>query len=185
MDNLAPISTQRSLSVRSAASSRNATLVALWRTYNAQPAQLQRTREGRSLSRERYRRADEFMPSLAPKRRATGQTFYTLPASSLNSPCHRICSISAFPTPGALVISASTSTDRLPMPMPAASATSAPRPHGWRWCFHPTGNGITAIWSTARTRRTAASRPTRFGRCCARSWTMWAMSQDTPDRVAE
>jgi len=84
-----------------------------------------------------------------------------------------------FPTPGVLVMSASTPTDRLPMPMPADSATSAPRPYGWRRCFHPTGNGIIAIWSTARTRRMVASRPTRFGRGCARSWTMWALSRDT------
>ena len=67
MDNLVPVSTQRSLSVRPAASSRNATLAALWRSYDAQPVQLQRTREGRNLSRERYRRAEEFMPSLAPE----------------------------------------------------------------------------------------------------------------------
>jgi hypothetical protein len=66
MDNLAPVSTQRSLPVRPATSSRNATLAALWRTYDAQPVQLQRTREGRNLSRERYRRAEEFMRSLAP-----------------------------------------------------------------------------------------------------------------------
>ena len=67
MDNLVPVSTQRGLPVRPPASSRNATLAALWRTYDAQPVQLQRTREGRNLSRERYRRAEEFMPSLAPE----------------------------------------------------------------------------------------------------------------------
>jgi hypothetical protein len=67
MDNLVPVSTQRSLPVRPAASSHNATLAALWRTYDAQPVQLQRTREGRNLSRERYRRAEEFMLSLAPE----------------------------------------------------------------------------------------------------------------------
>lgn len=66
MDNLIPVSSERSLPVRPAASSHNATLAALWRTYDAQPAQLQRTREGRNLSRERYLRAEEFMLSLAP-----------------------------------------------------------------------------------------------------------------------
>lgn len=66
MDNLVPVSTQRNLPVRSAAHFRNMTLAALWRTYDAQPVQLQRTREGRSLSRERYRRAEEFMRSLTP-----------------------------------------------------------------------------------------------------------------------
>jgi hypothetical protein len=67
MDDLVPISTQRSLSFRPTASSRNATLTALWRSYCAQPVQLQRTREGRNLSRERYRRAEEFMLSLSPE----------------------------------------------------------------------------------------------------------------------
>ena len=66
MDGLVPVSTQRSLPARSAARSRNMTLTALWRTNDAQPVQLQRTREGRSLSRERYRRAEEFMLPLAP-----------------------------------------------------------------------------------------------------------------------
>lgn len=66
MDNLAPVSSQRSRPARPAASSRNATLAALWRTYDAQPVQLQRTREARNLSRARYRRAEEFMLSLAP-----------------------------------------------------------------------------------------------------------------------
>jgi hypothetical protein len=67
MDNIAPVSTQRSLPVRPAAGFRNTTLAALWRTYDAQSVQLQRTREGRNLSRERYRRAEEFMLSLAPE----------------------------------------------------------------------------------------------------------------------
>lgn len=62
MDNLVPVSFQRSLPVRPAASSRIATLAALWRTYDAEPVRLQRTREGRNLSRERC----QFMPSLAP-----------------------------------------------------------------------------------------------------------------------
>lgn len=66
MDNLIPVSSQRSLPIKPDASSRNAPLTALWRAYDAQPVQLQRTREGRNLSRERCRRADEFMLSLAP-----------------------------------------------------------------------------------------------------------------------
>jgi hypothetical protein len=66
MDNLVPIPPQSSLSVRPAASSGNATLAALWRSYDAQPVQLQRTREGRNLSRERYRRAKEFMHAVVP-----------------------------------------------------------------------------------------------------------------------
>ena len=66
MDNLISASPQYGLPIRPAASSRNATLAALWRSYDAQPVQLQRTREGRNLSRERYRRAEEFMYSLDP-----------------------------------------------------------------------------------------------------------------------
>lgn len=66
MDNLVPVSSQRSLPVRPTASSHNSTLAALWRTCDAEPVRLQRTREGRNLSRERCRRADEFMLSLAP-----------------------------------------------------------------------------------------------------------------------
>ena len=66
MDNIIPLPSQRSLPAGPAASSRDATLAAWWRAYDAQPVQLQRTREGRNLSRERYRRAEEFMLSLAP-----------------------------------------------------------------------------------------------------------------------
>lgn len=40
-------------------------LVTLWTIYSAEPIQLMRTREGRNLSRERLRRAEEFMSSLA------------------------------------------------------------------------------------------------------------------------
>jgi len=43
----------------------NSAVAALWKVYKAEPVQLQRTREGRDLSRERYRRAEEFMASLA------------------------------------------------------------------------------------------------------------------------
>lgn len=66
MDNLAAVSSQGSLPARAAASSNNATLAALSRAYDAQPVRLQRTREGRNLSRVRYRRAQEFMLSLGP-----------------------------------------------------------------------------------------------------------------------
>jgi len=66
MYNLVSVSSQRSQLVRPAASSRNAELATLWKIYDAQPVQLQRTRDGRKLSRERYRRAEEFMMSLAP-----------------------------------------------------------------------------------------------------------------------
>jgi len=48
------------------ATPQNASLRALWRIYHAEPIQLKRTREGRYLSRERYRRAEDFMLSLAP-----------------------------------------------------------------------------------------------------------------------
>ncbi|MDB5583952.1 MAG: hypothetical protein JWR80_9128 [Bradyrhizobium sp.] len=73
MNSLTPITSQpapigapvRALAT-SAASPRHAALLALWRTYHAEPVQLLRTREGRTLSRERYRRAEEFMLSLAP-----------------------------------------------------------------------------------------------------------------------
>jgi hypothetical protein len=41
------------------------TLAMLWKTYHAEPIQLVRTREGRNLSRERFRRAEEFMTSFA------------------------------------------------------------------------------------------------------------------------
>lgn len=42
------------------------TLAALWKIYNAEPIQLVRTREGRNLSRERFRRAEGFMLSSPP-----------------------------------------------------------------------------------------------------------------------
>lgn len=51
----------------SAPSVGNAALVTLWRAYRAEPTQLLRTREGRNLSRARYRRAEEFMSSLTPE----------------------------------------------------------------------------------------------------------------------
>lgn len=46
-----------------AAIPRRSTLAALCKTYGADPIQLLRSREARSLSRERYRRAGEFMLS--------------------------------------------------------------------------------------------------------------------------
>lgn len=42
-------------------------LAALWKIYRAEPVHLLRTREGRSLSRERYRRAEAFMLRIAPE----------------------------------------------------------------------------------------------------------------------
>lgn len=45
----------------------NSALAALWKIYRAEPVKLRRTQEGRELSRERYRRAEEFMTSLAPE----------------------------------------------------------------------------------------------------------------------
>lgn len=49
-----------------AASPRHSALARLWKAYDARPVQLLRTHEGRSLSHERYRRAEEFMRSLSP-----------------------------------------------------------------------------------------------------------------------
>lgn len=66
MDNLIPVSSQGSLPVRSAHRAHNGELSALWRIYGGAPFHLLRTQEGRSLSRVRYRRAQEFMSSLAP-----------------------------------------------------------------------------------------------------------------------
>ncbi|WP_395331749.1 hypothetical protein WBP06_03095 [Novosphingobium sp. BL-8H] len=44
----------------------NSALAALWKIYGAEPVRLLRTQQGRSLSRARSRRAEEFMRSLAP-----------------------------------------------------------------------------------------------------------------------
>lgn len=77
MDSLIPGTSQRPVSgamttlpastlVAPAAGPQSAALAALWKAHDAEPVQLLRTREGRSLSRERYRRADEFMLHLAP-----------------------------------------------------------------------------------------------------------------------
>jgi hypothetical protein len=64
MDNLTPVPSQRP--VAGAMTAAPAALTALWNTQEAGPVQLLRTREGRSLSRARYRRAQEFMLPLAP-----------------------------------------------------------------------------------------------------------------------
>jgi len=61
---IVPVSSSRSLPVRPAAISHNATLATLWKAYDASPVRLERTRESRSLSRARYQRAEEFMLSL-------------------------------------------------------------------------------------------------------------------------
>jgi hypothetical protein len=70
MNNLVSIPSHqaiRGVPVTPATSPRNTALVALWRSCRAEPTQLLRTRSGRDLSRERYRRAEEFMSSLAPE----------------------------------------------------------------------------------------------------------------------
>lgn len=67
MDNLVP-ATSRHVStgapLPSAISSREVTLAALWIAHDAEPVELLRTHEGRDLSRERYRRAEEFKLAL-------------------------------------------------------------------------------------------------------------------------
>lgn len=82
MNSLTPITSQRvrigspvKALATSAASPRHAALLALWRTYHAEPVQLLRTREGRNLSRARYWRAEEFMLSLAPGAPGDGPDF--------------------------------------------------------------------------------------------------------------
>lgn len=74
MNNLIPTTSRNALlgamataraTATPAAKPHNAALAALWKTYDAEPVQLLRTREGRNLSRERYRRAEEFMLHLA------------------------------------------------------------------------------------------------------------------------
>jgi hypothetical protein len=64
----APVKTRAA----SAASPRHSALIALWRAHHTEPVQLLRTREGRNLSRARYRRAEEFMHSLAPEAPGNG-----------------------------------------------------------------------------------------------------------------
>lgn len=67
MDYLVPATSRRAPSgapFPSAISSREVTLAALWIAHDAEPVALLRTHEGRDLSRERYRRAQEFRPAL-------------------------------------------------------------------------------------------------------------------------
>ncbi len=61
MDDLTPVPLHRPMP-----GAMPATLTELWNAHEAGPVQLLRTREGRSLSRARYRRAQEFMLPLAP-----------------------------------------------------------------------------------------------------------------------
>jgi hypothetical protein len=49
-----------------AAYTSSSALAVLWKTYHAEPVRLLRTLEGRGLSCERYRRAEEFMLRIAP-----------------------------------------------------------------------------------------------------------------------
>ncbi|WP_139139274.1 hypothetical protein [Sphingobium phenoxybenzoativorans] len=70
MNSLVPTPSRQTLRtgpVISAPDIGNAVLVRLRKAHRAEPTQLLRTREGRNLSRARYRRAEEFMSSLAPE----------------------------------------------------------------------------------------------------------------------
>lgn len=62
---LGAMATTRSALPTPAGHASNSALAALWKTYRAEPVRLLRTLEGRSLSRERYRRAEEFMLRVA------------------------------------------------------------------------------------------------------------------------
>jgi hypothetical protein len=71
MNNLVPAQSRRTLSgvylgIPARVMPASTTLTALLKTYRAAPVQLLRTREGRALSRQRIRRAKEFMPSIEP-----------------------------------------------------------------------------------------------------------------------
>ena len=72
MDNLVLVTSSRASSGAMASThatmgvARHSTLAALCKTYGAEPIQLLRERDARGLSRERYRRAKEFMASQAP-----------------------------------------------------------------------------------------------------------------------
>lgn len=44
----------------------NSALAALWKIYDAEPVRLLRTKQGRSLSRDRYKRAEQFAAMLSP-----------------------------------------------------------------------------------------------------------------------
>lgn len=69
MDNLIPVPSRNAPlgAMITARAPTPSALAALWKTYDAEPVRLLRTREARSLSRERYRRAEGFMLSLAPE----------------------------------------------------------------------------------------------------------------------
>lgn len=70
MNNLVPTPSRQAIRgglVIPEPSLRNPALIRLWRCYRAEPTQLLRTRNGRDLSRARYRRAEEFMSCLAPE----------------------------------------------------------------------------------------------------------------------
>jgi hypothetical protein len=81
MDYLIPVSSQGSLPVRLSPKAHNGELAALWRIYGGEPFHLLRTQEGRGLSRARYRRAQEFMSSLASN--APGDWFDFLYSSGI------------------------------------------------------------------------------------------------------
>lgn len=68
MNNLVPISSRqaiRGVHIPPTIGNQTPELRALWRSYRAEPIQILRTRDGRSLSRERFRRTEEFMSFLA------------------------------------------------------------------------------------------------------------------------
>lgn len=72
MDHFVPVRSQRTLSSARPAPLKlskndNSALTDLCETYGAEPVKLRRTREGRELSRVRYRRAEEFMTFLVPE----------------------------------------------------------------------------------------------------------------------
>lgn len=69
MDNLVPTTSRRALlgalttvPVAAAAMQHKSALAGLWKAYEDEPVTLLRTREGRSLSRHRYRTAKDFFP---------------------------------------------------------------------------------------------------------------------------
>lgn len=72
MDHFVPVRSQRPLSSAPptaliSSPNDNSALAVLWKIYGAEPVKLRRTQKGRELSRARYRRAEEFMTSLAPE----------------------------------------------------------------------------------------------------------------------
>lgn len=72
MNKLVPVTSHKPnpamlAAVLAALPSDNSALAALWKLYGAEPVKLVRTRDGRQLSLGRYRRAGEFMGSLAPE----------------------------------------------------------------------------------------------------------------------